>query len=129
MAVVNRDHPWVMVATGSGSAAATAASATSIVTRVEGAHGQALFGFVRRLGIDDATAADVVQEGLVRLFDTVGRGKRIDDHRAWIFTVVYRLAMDEHRRRDRWSRVVSSLGRNGPTLSYDREDLLDRAMV
>ncbi len=76
-------------------------SATTLVTEVEQQHGDALFGFARRLGIDDEVAEDVVQEGLLRLYDAISGGTRVDDPRAWTFTVVYRLAMDEHRRRER----------------------------
>lgn len=80
-------------------------TATEAVTRIEREHGDSLFSFARRLGIDDPAADDVVQEALLRLYDELVTGKRIDDHRAWIFTVVYRLAMDEHRRRDRSRRL------------------------
>jgi RNA polymerase sigma factor (sigma-70 family) len=80
-------------------------SATTLVTEVEQLHGDALFGFARRLGIDDAVAEDVVQEGLLRLYDAISAGTRVDDPRAWTFTVVYRLAMDEHRRRERATRL------------------------
>ncbi len=80
-------------------------SAAALVIAVEREHGQALFGFACRLGIDRATAADVVQEGLLRLYDEIGRATRVDDPRAWIFTVVYRLAMDDHRRRERAARL------------------------
>lgn len=84
------------------------ASATALVTRVEREHGNALFNFARRLGLDDHAAADVVQDGLLRLYDGVVAGDRIEDLRGWVFTVVYRLAMDEHRRR---RRVSNTLGR------------------
>jgi RNA polymerase sigma factor (sigma-70 family) len=80
-------------------------SATVRVTDVEREHGDALFGFARRLGIDDAVAEDVVQEALLRLYDAIQRGTRIDDARAWTFTVLYRLAMDEHRRHERAVRL------------------------
>lgn len=80
-------------------------SAAALVTRIEREHGDALFGFGCRLGLDDAAAEDVVQEGLLRLYDTLTDQTRVDDPRAWTFTVVYRLAMDEHRRRERSSRL------------------------
>ena len=89
-------------------------SAAAAVTRLERDYGDALFGFARRLGIDDSMAADVVQEALLRMYDELLAGKRIDDHRAWTFTVVYRLAMDEHRRRSRSSRLeVAARPRSG----------------
>jgi len=87
--------------------------ATSVVTEIEQAYGNALFGFVRRLGLDDDVAEDVVQEGLLRLYDTITVGKRIDDPRAWTFTVAYRLAMDEHRRQERSARLEPAAGTPG----------------
>jgi RNA polymerase sigma factor (sigma-70 family) len=81
-------------------------SATMRVTDIEREHGDALFGFARRLGIDDDLAEDVVQETLLRLYDTFIAGTRIDDPRAWAFTVCYRLAMDEHRRHERAARLT-----------------------
>lgn len=81
------------------------ATATALVTRVERLHGDALFGFARRLGIDDDDAEDIVQEALLRLFDASRAGTAIDDPRAWTFTVTYRLAMDHHRRRERAERL------------------------
>jgi RNA polymerase sigma factor (sigma-70 family) len=87
---------------GTGVQDRSAAAAT--VTSIEQLHGDALFGFARRLGMDDASAEDVVQEALLRLYDQIGAGKRVDDPRAWTFTVVYRLAMDEHRRHARTAR-------------------------
>src|SRR5439155_20916920 len=50
-------------------------------------------------------AEDVVQEALIRLYDSIQAGKQVDDPRAWTFTVSYRLAMDEHRRRERSTRL------------------------
>ena len=81
-------------------------SATMRVTDIEREHGDALFGFARRLGIDDDVAEDVVQEALIRLYDAFMAGRQIDDPRAWTFTVCYRLAMDEHRRRERAARLT-----------------------
>jgi DNA-directed RNA polymerase specialized sigma24 family protein len=72
----------------------------------EQAHGQVLFGFVRRLGVKDAAAADVVQESLLRLFDALSAGQSISDLKSWTFHVAYRLAMDEHRRLARGLRLV-----------------------
>ena len=80
-------------------------SVVALVTDVERRHGDALLGFARRLGISDATAEDVVQEGFLRLYDEILGGTHVDDARAWTFTVVYRLAMSEHRRRTRWFRL------------------------
>ena len=79
------------------------------VIAIERAHGQVIFGFVRRLGVDDDAAADVVQESLLRLYDRLVAGDAIDDPRAWVFHAAYRLAMDEHRRFDRRRRLNALL--------------------
>lgn len=70
----------------------------ALVVDFERAHGQTLFGFVRRLGVSDTAAADVVQESLLRLLDVLCAGQHIRDVKSWTFHVAYRLAMDEHRR-------------------------------
>ena len=62
---------------------------------------QALFGFVRRLGLNDAQADDAVQETQVRLLAEYRRGITIANPRAWAFRSIYRLAMDEYRLRRR----------------------------
>lgn len=96
-------------------------SAATRVTDVERMHGDAMLGFARRLGLDDAAAEDVVQEALLRLYDAITSGTRISDLRAWTFTVLYRLAMDEHRRHERSSRldpvVDSAAGTDGDPAS------------
>ncbi len=79
----------------------------ALVVDFERAHGQTLFGFVRRLGVSDTAAADVVQESLLRLFDVLCAGQQIRDVKSWTFHVAYRLAMDEHRRLARGLRLVT----------------------
>jgi len=59
--------------------------------------GRILWGLARRLGANDETAADVVQETHVRLWRTLLDGTHIDDLDAWTFRVAYRLVMDQHR--------------------------------
>ncbi len=99
----------------------------SAVLDFEQAHGQILFGFVRRLGVKDAAAADVVQESLLRLFDALCAGQPIRDLKAWTFHVAYRLAMDEHRRFARGLRLTHV--RAGPTTECDPADDLERQQV
>ncbi len=96
------------------------------VVAFERAHGQVLFGFVRRLGVNDAAAADVVQESLLRLFDALCAGQAIRDLKSWTFHVAYRLAMDEHRRRARGLRL---LGARREVVDGDPADDLDRRQV
>jgi hypothetical protein len=83
--VMDDDKPWSV---------GTRDDSTDIVVDLERTHGQTLFGFVRRLGISDAAAADVVQESLVRLFDVLVGGQQIVDAKAWLFHAAYRLAME-----------------------------------
>ena len=52
-----------------------------IVEDLEARHGQALFGFVRRLGLSDEQAADSVQEVLLRLWAELDKGVVIHDPR------------------------------------------------
>ena len=96
------------------------------VADFERAHGQTLFGFVRRLGVKD-DAADVVQEAILRLFDALCAGQPIRDSKAWTFHVAYRLAMDEHRRLARRQRLVKSRPR--PTDVNDPGDDVERKQV
>ena len=82
----------------------------TIVQDLESRHGQALFGFVRRLGLDDSQASDAVQEVLLRLLVELQAGRGIEQPKAWAFRAIYRLAMDQHRLRRRLSAVAERLG-------------------
>ncbi len=97
------------------------------VADFERAHGQTLFGFVRRLGLSDEAAADVVQESVLRLFDALSAGQAIRDSKAWTFHVGYRLAMDEHRRFAKHLRLVRAHPR--PTNVNDPGDEVERQQV
>jgi RNA polymerase sigma factor (sigma-70 family) len=71
------------------------------VLDLQARRGQELFGFARRLGLDDDEATDAVQEAVVRLWQQLDRGIAIENADAWTFTTVYRIAMDQHRLRRR----------------------------
>ena len=101
----------VVMGDDSPSPVGTREHSTDVVVGLERMHGQVLFGFVRRLGIGDSAAADIVQESLVRLFDVLVGGQQIVDAKAWVFHTAYRLAMDEHRRFARIHRLASRLDR------------------
>ena len=96
-----------------------------VVVALEAAHRQPLFGFVRRLGLADEAAADAVQEVLVRLWQQLARGTRIENPRAWAYRAIYRLAMDQHRIDRRIAAMSGRLVGRGDVAS-DREDS-DRA--
>jgi RNA polymerase sigma factor (sigma-70 family) len=99
--------------------------ATSTVVELERTHGQVLFGFVRRLGVRDDAAVEVVQEALLKLFRALLAGEHIRDPRSWTFHVTYRLAMDEHRRSARAPRATAPLvgPRDDPSDEYDRRQV------
>jgi RNA polymerase sigma factor (sigma-70 family) len=83
-----------------------------IVIDLEQRQGQALFGFVRRLGLNDAQAADAVQDVLLRLWAEILAGRSIEQPKAWAFRAIYRLAMDQHRLQRRIGAIVERLGRS-----------------
>src|SRR3954454_9642445 len=92
------------------------AALDGIVLDLERRHGQALFGFVRRLGLNDAEAADAVQEALLRLWAELVAGRSIEQPKAWAFRAIYRLAMDQ-RGSGGWPTAAGlpSSGRQGTT--------------
>ena len=91
------------------------------------ADAQALFGFVRRLGLSDAQADDAVQETFARLLTEYRRGIIIANPRAWAFRSIYRLAMDEYRLVRRLRSLVTRLAARGGTPT--RPDVTDRIAV
>lgn len=98
--------------------------AAAVVARIQDGDGQALFGFVRRLGLSDAQADDAVQEVFARMLDVQRQGVTIANPRAWAFQAIYRLAMDQHRLRARLASLVGRLadrqGQGPPPDSTDR---------
>lgn len=100
----------------------------AVVLAFERAHGQALFGFARRVGAADDQAADITQEALLRLFDALTSGADIADVRAWTFHVAYRLAIDTHRLASRVLRLADRLGAS-PAVESDSADDMARREV
>ena len=93
------------------SPAGASAVETAIVTAwLADGDAQALFGFVRRLGLSDEQADDAVQEVFTRLLAEHRSGIVIANPRAWAYRSIYRLAMDQHRIRTRLRTVVGVLG-------------------
>lgn len=85
-------------------------AAWDVVVSLDREHGQRLFGYALRLGVDPARAADLVQEALIRLWRELGRGTAIASREAWTYRALSRLAMDEHRLRRRVATLVARLG-------------------
>jgi RNA polymerase sigma factor (sigma-70 family) len=92
---------------------ATLAPDPALVVELEARHGQAMFGFVRRLGLSDEHAQDCVQETMLRLWAELGRGTHVADPKGWAYRTIYRIAMDEHRLRRRVAGLVAMLGDRG----------------
>lgn len=61
----------------------------------------AMHRFARGLGLGDDQAEDSVQEALARLWVRLDRGVTIADPKSWTYRVLYRIVIDEHRRRRR----------------------------
>lgn len=87
---------------------------------------QALFGFVRRLGLSDEQADDAVQEVFARMLAVQRDGISIANHRAWAYRSIYRLAMDEHRLR---ARVAALIDRIVAWPARQATDVTDRIAV
>ncbi|MCV0402612.1 MAG: sigma-70 family RNA polymerase sigma factor [Chloroflexi bacterium] len=98
----------------------------SAVVELQALEAQALFGFVRRLGLSDADADEAVQEVLVRLLDALRNGTAVDNPRAWAYRSIYRLAMDEHRLR---RRVIGLMGRLRQQPASNAPEIADRIAV
>ena len=81
----------------------------SMVTDLHDAHGAALYDFARHLGLSDDQAADALQEAILRLWRELRRGALIERPSAWLYRAMYRLAMDQHRWRQRLSLLLPRL--------------------
>ncbi len=99
----------------------------AIVGLLQDGEAQALFGFVRRLGLTDEQADDAVQEVFARMLDVQRQGVSIANPRSWAYQSIYRLAMDQHRLRTRVVALVRRLAdRPDPN---PRSDAADRIAV
>ena len=91
------------------SSASRVAADSVMVTELHEAHGAALYDFARHLGLTDEQAADALQEAILRLWRELQRGTIVERPPAWLYRTVYRLAMEQHRWRDRVSRLLPRL--------------------
>ena len=96
--------------------------AAAVTAWLAGGDMQALFGFVRRLGLSDEQADDAVQEVLTRLLAEQRRGVIVVNPRSWAYRSIYRIAMDQHRLRTRVSALISALGVRGEHPTVDNTD-------
>ena len=115
---------WLLGVRGVVDGAADSAEPAPGLLGLNDGDAQALFGFVRRLGLTDEQADDAVQEVFARLLAAQRRGIVVAKPRAWAYQSIYRLAMDEHRLRRRWSAITAMLTRrpvpDGPVDDADR---------
>jgi RNA polymerase sigma factor (sigma-70 family) len=107
---------------GSPDASVDPAELTGVVATLQGGEAQALFGFVRRLGLSDEQADDAVQEVFARLLEEHRRGIAIANPRSWAYRAIYRLAMDQHRLRARIAALIGALGQRPTRPSPDATD-------
>ena len=99
-------------------------AARQVVEDVHARHGQQLFGFVRRLGLGDEEASDITQEALLRLWRVCRDSEAPDRPPAWTFRTAYRLAMDRHRLRRRWTALLGTHRPPNRERGEHRDDLL-----
>ena len=109
---------------GSPGRVTDATEMAAVVARLQHGEAQALFGFVRRLGLSDAQADDAVQEVFARLLEEHRRGIAIANPRSWVYRAIYRLAMDQHRLKARVAALIGALGRRPSNTSPDITDRL-----
>ena len=88
-------------------------------------HVRVLFRYAYRWTGSPDQAEDLVQETLVRLFDTLEQLRQVEQIRPWAARVMYRIFVDGLRRANR--SPVSYVGRSGSTgaLLDDEEDEKD----
>ena len=102
-------------------------SDVTLVTDLHAAEGERLYNFARHLGLSDDEAADVVQEGLLRLWRELRRGTDVANPTAWTYRTCYRLAMTHHRWRRRASQLLPRLAPSHP--AYSGPEASDRLSV
>lgn len=93
-------------------------------------HYRALYGAAYRLTRSAADAEDLVQEVCVRAYPRLGELERLEQPRAWLLRVLYRLFIDLRRRYERTH--VRAIDENeefvsgGPSPPEEAERALDR---
>ena len=103
-------------------AAALSDERARVIADLQHGEGQALFGFVRRLGLTDEQADDAVQEVFARLLAELHRDIAVANPRSWAYRSIYRLAMDQYRLRRRLAALIGALQRTSPPTQGDVTD-------
>jgi RNA polymerase sigma factor (sigma-70 family) len=96
----------------------TGTEPAGVVDATYRARGRELWAFGRRLGLAPDECDDVLQEAHLRLYTELVRGTAVTDPTAWLYRVLYRLAMDRHR----LSRRLSDLIRRWPLAERESID-------
>ncbi|HBK46246.1 MAG TPA: RNA polymerase sigma factor [Xanthomonadaceae bacterium] len=79
--------------------------------------------FARSLTGDAANADDLVQAALERALRRWATRREDDALQAWLFSIVYRQFLDEHRRAKRWQRVLGLFAPQQHTQSPSAEQV------
>ena len=70
-----------------------------------GCHGPALLSYARRMLGDRASAEEIVQDSLVKVYRTIDRFEGRCSLKSWLYRAVHNSAIDEIRRRKRYVNV------------------------
>jgi RNA polymerase sigma-70 factor, ECF subfamily len=76
-----------------------AVTARELVGRAYRENRQAIYCYLVALGTNPAEAQDLAQETFLKLYVAIRKGQRIENSRAWLFTVASNLALNQHRAR------------------------------
>ncbi len=76
-----------------------AVTAREVVGRAYRENRQAIYSYLVALGTNPAEAQDLAQEAFLKLYVAIRKGQRIENLRAWLFTVASNLALNQHRAR------------------------------
>lgn len=86
--------------------------------------------FARSLAGDAAAADDLVQAALERALCRWHSRRDADALQPWLFSILYRQFVDEHRRARRWQRVLALLGgQDVPTAPSPEQVLAGRLQL
>ncbi len=86
---------------------ATAAGNQAAFARIVEAYQHRLFGYLGRMGLDRATAEDIAQETLLRVWRNAGRfDPRLSSLATWILTIARNLALNHLSRPMRRSEIT-----------------------
>lgn len=86
--------------------------------------------FARSLAGDAAAADDLVQAALERALCRWHSRRDADALQPWLFSILYRQFVDEHRRTRRWQRVLALLGgQDVPTAPSPEQVLAGRLQL